>query len=1468
MTVAVLAEKPSVARDLARVLGARQRREGCLEGNGWIVTWAIGHLVRLPEPHEIDERWKRWRAESLPMLPERWPLQVDERTRDQFRVVRRILTSPEVEEVVCATDAGREGELIFRYIVEKAGCRKPVRRLWISSLTPEAIRAGFERLRDGRELEPLADAARGRSRADWLVGMNLTRACTVAWGGDLSSVGRVQTPTLALVVERDRAIERFVPEGYLQVEATFAVAAGAADGSGEGDEASYRGVLVEQDGKQARRFELGPAVASGPAPEAAPAATREAGGETTPARTTGTAEEDAARRAAVEREVAALVERVRSGRARVESVERKESRFAPPLLYDLTELQRHANRLYGMSAKRTLQAAQSLYERRKLISYPRTDSRHLSSDLVPGLGEIVAAVRAPYAAALAEKTGESPPGRRFVDDSKVTDHHAIVPTARDGHSVDLERDEARIYDLVCRRFLMMWQRDQRVAVTSVRTAVRSTPGEPDGPHGGTGESGEEVVDWFASRGRTTLEEGWKALDPVTRSPRRSTKSEDSTDEAGGIGDQELPAVLAPGLDARVAGVDAARKETRPPPRFTEATLLTAMETAGKALDDRELSEAMKERGLGTPATRAEIIETLLRREYLERDGKRLVSTGKGRRLVDRVDPRVKSAAMTGEWEARLRAVERGREPVAKFLAAIEEYVKEVVGATLEGGNGRAPGRPVDSPVDGPADSPVAAEARSAGARAPRDRAPALPRGARPASPEPSSGGQRAAPRQEALIPAGGGRGAGGGQDPDRASGGAGASAPRRPGGERPRDLEGLLREVFRHDGFRPYQEEVCRRVAAGEDALLVMPTGAGKSLCYQLPGLARGGTTLVVSPLIALMDDQATKLQELGLAAERIHSGRSREESRRVCRAYLDGELDYLFIAPERLAVSGFPEMLAKRPLALVAVDEAHCISHWGHDFRPDYRLLGERLPLLRPAPVIALTATATPRVQDDVAEQLGLRSAGRFIHGFRRDNLAIEVVELRPSLRADVVHALLEDPARRPAIVYAPTRKEADALGESLGAAMRAAAYHAGKSARVRDEVQTRFLRGDLEVIVATIAFGMGVDKPDVRTVIHTGLPGSLEGYYQEIGRAGRDGLPSRAILLYSWADRRTHEYFHQRDYPPVEVLADLHKRLRAEWETVDSLRGRTRLDEELLAAALDKLFIHGGARVRASREGDVAAKGDSTNWRRNYVAQREHKLAQLEEMTRFASGHGCRMVHVVRHFGDREDSGEPCGLCDACAPGDVVARTQRAPTADEVAALETVLGLLRHGDGAGSGRLYKDAAGVHGTLERDEFEELLGGLERAGLVQVEQDSFVKDGREIHFQRVRLTRRGRREGEARLSEVRLFGGPRSAAGTKRGGGRKASGGGRGRGRSKASAPPPAEAPPELVEALRAWRLEEARRSGSPAYKVLTNASLLELAARRPCDVDALLEVKGIGPWTVKKYGSAIVEICRRHAGR
>jgi DNA topoisomerase-3 len=679
------------------------------------------------------------------------------------------------------------------------------------------------------------------------------------------------------------------------------------------------------------------------------------------------------------------------------------------------------------------------------------------------------------------------------------------------------------------------------------------------------------------------------------------------------------------------------------------------------------------------------------------------------------------------------------------------------------------------------------------------------------------------------------------------------------------ELSGLLRSRFGFSEFRRYQEEVCRAVLAGRDSLVVMPTGAGKSLCYQLPGLALGGTTLVISPLIALMEDQVQKLGEHGLRAERIHSGRPRVESRRVCTSYLAGELDFLYIAPERLSVPGFPELLERRKPVLVAVDEAHCISHWGHDFRPDYRLLQERLRPLRPAPVIALTATATPQVQMDIAEQLALDSPSLHIHGFRRDNIALEVAEMRPSARRAVVASVLADPDRRPALVYAPTRKESEALAGELAAEIPAAAYHAGMSAGARDETQSRFLAGELEVIVATIAFGMGVDKPDIRTVLHTGLPGTLEGYYQEVGRAGRDGLPSRAILLYSWADRRTHEYFHGRNYPEPEVLESLYQKLGREPVPGEELRARLRMDEDLFESALEKLWIHGGARV--DPEENVTRGKDE--WREAYLVQRRHKLEQLAEMTRFADGHTCRMLHMVQHFGDLEDSGAVCGQCDVCRPESCLARRYRDATDEELEACRSVIEVLQNREGQGTGQLYRQLAERHGWLERGAFEELLGGLVRVGQLRVDQDSFLKNGRRIHFQRASLTRDGRRGNWSLETRVRLLEEP-PATPRRRKRGLKATKGDR-QG-TKAPRPPVkgnsdldavAPAAEKLVEAMREWRLAEARRQGIPAFRILSNRTLLAVADALPASEDELLAVKGIGPTLARKYGHQILELVR-----
>ncbi len=440
------------------------------------------------------------------------------------------------------------------------------------------------------------------------------------------------------------------------------------------------------------------------------------------------------------------------------------------------------------------------------------------------------------------------------------------------------------------------------------------------------------------------------------------------------------------------------------------------------------------------------------------------------------------------------------------------------------------------------------------------------------------------------------------------------------------NLTSLLHTTFGFPSFRANQEAVCRAATDGRDVLLVMPTGAGKSLCYQLPAIARGGTALVISPLIALMDDQATKLTAAGLRVGRIHSGLSRDEARQACRDYLDGILQFLFIAPERMRVPNFPEMLAKKKPSLIAIDEAHCISAWGHDFRPDYRTLGDFLPALRPAPVIALTATATPTVQKDIITQLQLSRPELFIHGFRRHNLAIEVVELSKPRRNEFTANLLKEKSNRPAIVYAPSRKSAEELAGTLGGS--AAAYHAGLDPATRERVQRQFLTGKLEVVVATIAFGMGIDKADVRIVVHTALPGSVEQYYQEIGRAGRDGLPSRTVLLHSFADRKMHDFFLERDYPAITELTRVAALLNDDYQMPDLLRQRLKMDAETFDKAVEKLIAQGAANIDMA--GNVRVAEDAprqTAWRKGYDEQIAFRRGQIDRMV------AIRRVPAVPH-------------------------------------------------------------------------------------------------------------------------------------------------------------------------------------------------------------------------------------------
>jgi RecQ family ATP-dependent DNA helicase len=667
-------------------------------------------------------------------------------------------------------------------------------------------------------------------------------------------------------------------------------------------------------------------------------------------------------------------------------------------------------------------------------------------------------------------------------------------------------------------------------------------------------------------------------------------------------------------------------------------------------------------------------------------------------------------------------------------------------------------------------------------------------------------------------------------------------------------ISSLLHRTFGFATFRANQEAVCRAAVEGRDVLLVMPTGSGKSLCYQLPAIVRGGTALVVSPLIALMDDQAAKLSALGLSVARIHSGLDRTASRQACIDYLKGNLQFLFIAPERLRVPGFPEMLARRKPSLIAIDEAHCISQWGHDFRPDYRMLGQYLPALRPAPVIALTATATPIVQNDIAAQLGLASPARFIHGFRRDNLAIEVIEVSRPRRAGLALELLSDSARRPAIIYAPARKEAEALAAELSAHFPAAAYHAGLAAAQREQTQRDFLDSRLEVIVATIAFGMGIDKPDVRTVIHTALPASLEAYYQEIGRAGRDGKPSRTILLHSYADRRAHDFFFERDYPAVEELERVYRRLAAEPQPIEALRAHSTLDPETFDKVLEKLAIHGGATVDYSEN---VVRGHD-RWRSTYKAQYEQRRGQIDLVMRYAQGHQCRMAALIRHFGDTADGRHLCGRCDFCSPEQCVAQRFREANDCEQRAARDVLRALRQGSAKSTGRLHQDLC-PSGQPSRDGFELLLGAMASAGMIELEDTEFEKDGRIIPYRKVSITAYGE-ELEDDVSSLLLRDDSedqdRAPAPRKR---VKAPAKAK---REASHDAPLTAAQSELESRLKAWRLAEATRLRVPAFCVLGNKVLRALAQARPTTSEELLAIDGIGPAKVQRFGEAICNLC------
>ncbi|OAT83487.1 type IA DNA topoisomerase [Desulfotomaculum copahuensis] len=589
MRTLVITEKPSVARDIANVLGRFDKRDGYLQNGKYIVSWAFGHLTQLAEPHEYDPVLKKWNLVALPIIPERFKLVPTKDGKKQLDVLKKLLHSSNIDTVIDACDSGREGELIFRRIYGISGCKKPVKRLWLSEATPAAVKGAFGKLRDGRELDNLARAAEARSQADWLVGINATRAFTCRHK-ELLSVGRVQTPTLALVVAREKEIRAFQSQPYWEIWATFRKETGE----------TYRGKWTR--------------------------------GETD--------------RLPGQEEAAAIARKIGLA-GNVARVEQKETKEQSPTLFNLNDLQKEANKKHGLTAQQALDAAQALYEKHKLLTYPRTDSRHLTAAIVRDtLKDRLAAL-----AAAPEYTGlvpEKPPalGKRYVDDTKVSDHHAVIPTAVKPDLAALGKNERLVYDLVARRFLAIFYPDARYAVTKVTTTA-------------DGET-------FISKGRVELDPGWKAV----------YKHDDREDKNGE--NQQLP-VLNEGEAVAVQKVETPEKQTKPPARYTEATLLAAMENAGRLVDDKDMADTLKSAGgIGTPATRASIIERLIHVGYITREKKTLVPTRKGETLIDLVPEQVKSPEMTARWEQGLLEIERGAMEVTRWLGGIKEFTREVV----------------------------------------------------------------------------------------------------------------------------------------------------------------------------------------------------------------------------------------------------------------------------------------------------------------------------------------------------------------------------------------------------------------------------------------------------------------------------------------------------------------------------------------------------------------------------------------------------------------------------------------------------------------------------------------------------------------------------------------------------------------------------------------------------------------------
>ena len=599
----VIAEKPSVARDIARVLGCSKKNNSYIEGKDYVVTWALGHLVTLADPEEYGEQYKTWRMDTLPMLPDRWKLVVIKQTSRQYHAVKEQIFRKDISDIIIATDAGREGELVARWILGKAGNRKPLKRLWISSVTDKAIREGFSHLRPGKDYENLYHAAVARAEADWEVGINATRALTCKYNAQLSC-GRVQTPTLAMIAAREEEIKKFIPKLYYGLKAVV------------------KGIpftWTDAKNNSGRTF-------------------------------------DKSRIENIYKKAAQKI--------RITEVKKKTKKTYSPALYDLTALQREANQRYGYSAKETLNIMQRLYENHKVLTYPRTDSRYLTTDMTGTLKErLKACAVGPYRKAASRLSmQEIKADKSFVNNAKVSDHHAIIPTEQFVQLEHMSSDERKIYDLVVRRFLAVLSPDCEYEEISL-----------------TGMIGNET---FRAKGSQILKAGWRE---IYDEDWEDIEDEDAPDNGGSTGSSSLTGTTWPdireGSELPVTSLSITEGKTKPPAYFTEGTLIAAMENPARYMQhkDQTLARTLGETGgLGTVATRADIIEKLFGSFLMEKKGAEIHITSKGRQLLSLVPPDLKSPELTAQWELRLKSIAQGKESQDKFMAEIEDYTKSLI----------------------------------------------------------------------------------------------------------------------------------------------------------------------------------------------------------------------------------------------------------------------------------------------------------------------------------------------------------------------------------------------------------------------------------------------------------------------------------------------------------------------------------------------------------------------------------------------------------------------------------------------------------------------------------------------------------------------------------------------------------------------------------------------------------------------